>query len=155
MIVMQPKNTSQYLDSKVLTASQPRLHLMMLEGAVRFGRQAASLWSDDASFSEADLFLAKVADIVDELVHGMASRANEISGQLEEQYAFIYRELAAGRINRDKSKLDTCLQLLDYHRETWKLACEKIEAGDGAPSPRAVPIPHLPSVPTNGLSLEA
>ena len=31
---------SSYLESKVLTAPPHRLHLMLIEGAIRFGRQA-------------------------------------------------------------------------------------------------------------------
>ena len=34
---------STYLESKVLTAPPQRLHLMLIEGAIRFGRQAEEL----------------------------------------------------------------------------------------------------------------
>jgi flagellar protein FliS len=162
---MSPPTNSQYLDGKVLTASQPRLHLMLLDGTLRFGRQAKELW-DEENFSETDQLLGRVADILDEMTRSVSAGSEESSQQLEEQYAFIYRELAACRINLSVEKLDSCLKLLEFERETWLLACERFEAEIAATG--TAPKPHLrvPSMPTSegpisggpiseGLSLEA
>ena len=142
---MSQPSRNQYLESKVLTASQPQLHVMLLDGALRFGRNAKEIWTEGADFQEVDQKLARMADIVDELTHGTATSEHEISKQLEEQYAFIYRELAACRINQTPKQLDNCLSLLAYQRETWKLATEKIEAEATPPSaPSSKPAtPHL------------
>ncbi|MCA9231682.1 MAG: flagellar protein FliS [Planctomycetales bacterium] len=137
---MSNPSKSHYLESKVLTASQPQLQVMLLDGALRFGRQAEKRWSDGAAFLEVDALLARMGDIVDELTHGVAQAETEFSLQLEEQYAFIYREIAACRINEDAEKLSTCLRLLDYHRETWKLACERVEAEPRTAKPM---LPHM------------
>jgi flagellar protein FliS len=152
----------QYLESKVLTASQPQLHIMLLDGAIRFGRQAQTLWSEGAEYSAIDPLLEKTSDIVDELTHGAAKATGAtkaISKQLEEQYAFIYRELASSRINQESKHLDTALELLGYQRETWKLACEQLERTDHqtpATTPHAAPhVAPTQAAPQSGLSLEA
>lgn len=151
---MSKPSDSQYLESKILTASQPRLHLMLLEGALRFGQQAKQTWNDYEAFAESDQYLNRMMDIVEELAMGMSAGDGEISQQLEEQYAFLYRELAASRINRDLQKFDDCLKLLEIHRETWKMACEKVASEPAAPAP-VVPPHHLSQNPTESFSFEA
>ena len=158
---MSHASRDQYLETKILTASQPKLHAMLLEGAIRFGHQAESMWTSDVDFAEVDAVLARMSDIMDELTHGAAAGTEKVSPQFEEQYAFIYRELIASRFNEDREKLLSSLSLLEYQRETWRLACEKMEAEI---EPEKPTIPSRPNPPhihlgeglvTESLSLEA
>ncbi len=153
---MLTPSDSHYLESKVLTASQPRLHLMMLEGALQFGQQAKQRWNDDEAFAETEQLFSRMMDIVEELALGTAASGSEISKQLVEQYAFVYRELTASRINRDLQKLEECLKLLEYQRKTWKLACEKVVADPATPAKTSVlPPHHLSQSSSDSFSLEA
>lgn len=146
---------SQYLEGKVLTASQSRLHLMLLEGALRFGQQARNQWDDQDKRAEVEALLTRTIDIVEELCMGAAAGKLDISKQLEEQYAFLFRELMAARINHDLEKLDASLRLLEFERETWKLACD-LEPEAETATKRIVPASHLDTLPVeSGLSLEA
>ena len=151
---MKYSATSQYLESKVFTASQPQLQLMLLDGALRFGRQAKELWNAKSPFAEVDQQLARMADIVDELTYGAAQGTTEISKQLEEQYAFIYRDLTSSRINQDTEKLDGCLLLLQYQRETWRLVCDRLETEATSVKPLLPHISMKPHHPSQGLSAE-
>jgi flagellar protein FliS len=152
---MSKSSDSQYLESKILTASQPRLHLILLEGAIRFGQQAKQKWNDETPV-ESERLLNRMMDVVEELTLASGSDESEISKQLVEQYAFLYRELGASRIHRDLQKLDECLQLLEFHRQTWKLACEKVAADSPTPSKTPVLPPHrLSPSTTDSFSLEA
>ncbi len=153
---MSTPTNSQYLESKVLTASQPRLHLMMLEGALQFGQQAKQKWNDDEPFDEAEQLLDRMMDIVEELTLGTAAGGDEISKQLVEQYAFVYRELTASRIDRDLQKLNECLKLLEFQRKTWKRACEKLVGDAAMPAKTSVlPPHHLSQSTSDSFSLEA
>ncbi len=121
---MTERSNAQYLESKVKTASQPHLHLLLLEGALRQCRLAeqagrAEYWGE---FYAA---IDKTLDVVEELARSVSGKNNEISEQLEEQYAFLFRELAAARLTLDPQKLAACAKLLDFERETWKQVCEK------------------------------
>ena len=153
---MPTPSDSQYLESKVLTASQPRLHLMLLEGAMRFGQHAKRKWNDNEAVAETELLLSRMMDIVEELTLGAAAGGGEISKQLVEQYAFVYRELTASHINRDLQKLDECLKLLEFQRKTWKLACEKLVADPATLAKTPVlPPHHLSQSTSDSFSLEA
>jgi len=152
---MSHPSRAQYLESKVLTASQPQLHMMLLDGALRFGNQAKETWAKEADFSAAEPMLTRMFDIVEELLQGLASGEESLSKQLEEQYAFVYRELAACHINQDLKQLGSCLELLRFQRETWKLAseqteAEQTEAEQAAPTPIAVP--HMRPISSGGSS---
>jgi flagellar biosynthetic protein FliS len=137
---MAGNTNSQYLEGKILTASQPRLHLMLLEGAqrqCRIAQQAgqAEYWGE--FYASMDKLMA----IMEELVRSVADSKNSIAESLEEQYAFLYRELAAARFALDTNKLAECMKLVDFERETWKQVCDKLDTA--TPSRPAVIAPHL------------
>ena len=62
---------STYLESKVLTASPQRLHLMLIEGAIRFGRQAEESLRKGERAAAATPLLHMI-DIVGELLAAVA-----------------------------------------------------------------------------------
>jgi flagellar secretion chaperone FliS len=139
MMTQSPAASSRYLDSRVTTASQPELQLMLLEGALRFGRQAEGLWNAADQRIECDALLSRTIDILEELVRGATLGTTEASKRLEAEYAFAFRQLALSQLNHDAPPLAAALKLLDFQRETWKLACDKLRA-EATP---AAPMPHL------------
>jgi flagellar protein FliS len=134
------KNAS-YLESKVLTAPPHRLHLLLIEGAIRFGRQAdEALRSGDEV--AAALPLLRVLDIVGEMLVGVRENKNELTLKIAELYLFIFRRVSQAKINADIAALAEALRLLEFERQTWQLACEKLGGDlDAVPAPS----PHLTS----------
>ena len=65
---------SQYLESKVLTASQPRLHLMLLEAAVRKCRVAQQAGQNQSTGVNSMRHVDKAMDIVEELVRSVSGK---------------------------------------------------------------------------------
>jgi flagellar protein FliS len=120
--------TRGYLDSRVFTASQPELQLMLLDGALRFARQAHQAWDDESQQVEADGSMRRTLDVVEELVRSVSGAKASEGQRLEEEYAFIFRELTAAQLGHDAARLDATLKLLEFHRETWRLACEKLRS---------------------------
>lgn len=142
---------SRYLDGRVLTASQPELQLMLLDGAIRFGRQAEQLWNVDEQRLECDSLLNRTNDIVEALVQGLDMNS-EVSRRLADEYAFAFRQIALAQLNHDATPLAAALHLLQYERETWQLACEQLKAAAPAPTPIA-PLAGL-HFESAGLSLQ-
>jgi flagellar protein FliS len=143
---------SRYLDGRVATASQPELQLMLLDGAIRFGRQAEQLWNEPAQRVECDNLLNRTNDIVEALVQGLAITESEISRRLADEYAFAFRQIALAQLNHDAAPLAAALHLLQYERETWQLACEQLKAAAPATTPIA-PLAGL-HFESAGLSLQ-
>jgi flagellar protein FliS len=118
------KNT-QYLESKVLTAPAHRLHLILIEGAIRFGRQAEDALrrgERDAASSP----LLRAIDIVGEMLTGVRQQKGDVNKRLAELYWFLFRRLTEAKIHGDAVPLAEALKLLEYERETWLLVCDKL-----------------------------
>jgi flagellar secretion chaperone FliS len=143
---------TRYLDARITTASQAELQLLLLDGALRFGRQARQLWAEDQR-SECGRLLERTIDIVEELVRSAVIGKTEQSKRLEEEYAFVFRQLALAQLNHDFAALEAGLKILAFQRETWKLACEKLKS-EAAPIARAsLASHHVPSAASQGISL--
>ncbi|HYO26366.1 MAG TPA: flagellar protein FliS [Lacipirellulaceae bacterium] len=142
--------TNRYLDGRVATASQPELQLLLLDGALRFGRQARQIWDDASQSGDADRLVGRTLDILEELVRSVAGSDRAEANRLEEEYAFAFRQLTAAQLGHDGAMLDGALELLAFQRETWRLACEKLRS-------QPMPKPNLDFGPTPaaGFSFQA
>ena len=129
-----------YLETAVLTASPQRLHLMVLDGALRHARRAeAALESGDAAAARLDLGDGRACG--GELISGLDPRHD--SGLVENVkalFVFAYRKLALAELERNVRHLRDGLKVLELHRETW---LQLMEATRAAEPPRPVPAPHI------------
>ncbi len=149
---------ASYLESKILTAAPQRLHLMLIEGAIRFGRQAnEALQRGDAVAAATPLL--RVLDIVGEMLVGVRQNKTELTRKIADLYLFIFRRVSQAKINSDAAALDEALKLLEYERDTWQQLCLKL--GSDALVAKLTP-PHLRSLdtssapsPGSGLSWQA
>lgn len=147
---------SSYLESKILTAPPQRLHLMLIEGAIRFGRQAEELLRrGDETAAAAPLL--RVIDIVGEMLAGVREQKSELNKSLANLYWFLFRRVSEAKIHADAAALADALRLLEYERQTWQLACEKLSGGAGSTGTAR---PHVqtanqPHAPKSGISLQA
>ena len=144
----------RYLESKVLTAPSHQLQLMLIEGAIRYGRQAeAALRRGDRPAASAPL--VRVIDIVGEMLAGVRGSTTALNKKVADFYLFLFRTVAEAKVNDSVEKLAEALQLLEFERETWQLVCDKL----GATEARRPVVPpfgdDLPPSTSVGLSLEA
>lgn len=156
---MADKNR-EYLQARVQTANSAQLHLMLLDGALRFGREAekAVLRADEVA---AQPLLLRTMSIVEELLAGVRHSEAELNEKLAQLYTFTYARLTSVYVNLDKELMAEALRVLEYQQETWRQACEKLATEDrNEPAGKAklpAPKPHLgtTSADAGGLTLEA
>lgn len=161
---MPPQNR-EYLEAKIQTANSAQLHLMLLDGALRFGREAEKgvIRGEELGYQTP---LLRTMKIVEELIAGVRHSEDELNEKLAKLYTFCYARLTSVYVNADKQMMAEALQILEFQRETWRQAVEKL--GEEAPktsgkvavkSKTPAPKPHLggtpAEVPTTGLSFEA
>jgi flagellar protein FliS len=151
---MSMTQTAQYLESKVLTAPPQRLHLMLIEGAQRFGRQAEeALRRGDAEAAAAPML--RVLDIVGELLAVVRAKKSELNSRIADFYWFLFRRVSLAKIHGDAAMLSEVLRLLDYERQTWQLVCDKLEAASAPAAATATFHAHLQRASQAGFTLEA
>lgn len=144
--------TNPYLRTQVLTASPEQLRLMLLDGALRFARQAADgIARKDYEATYNGITQARA--IVLELATSIRADVDpELAQRVRSVYLYIYREMVDASLNRDAVRLEKAIELLQYERETWALLIEKVaaERAAGRPAPGAA----QPETPT-GFSAQA
>lgn len=128
-----------YLETGVLTANPQKLQLLLIEAAIRSvhrGKQSLA-GGDQAAASE---HFIHAQDCVGQLLAGLNyDGATDIVKKLAAIYVFVLRQLAEGSLNRDETKLDDAIRVLEVERETWRQVCERFgshAAGEGASADR-------------------
>src|SRR4051794_18889575 len=130
-----------YLESKVRTAPPQRLHLLLIEGAIRFGRQADEALRRGDELAAAEPLL-RTLDIIGEMLAGVRENKSDLTRKIAELYLFVFRRVSQAKINADVAALAAALRLLEFGRQTWQKLCKKL----GSVSPAATtPSPHMKS----------
>lgn len=152
-----------YLENEVLSASPAKLHLLLVEGAMRTAEQARHHWREGRQ-EQAFESLVRAQEIVTEMMGGLNREAlPELTGRLAAVYLFIFRALVEAGLRHSEAKLDEAVRILAIERETWRAVCEKLKseadpappaARPGAPLPPHFAAPQFDSEP-RGFSLEA
>jgi len=139
-----PKNTNQYLKTKVLTASPEELQLMLYDGAIRFGEQARVAIEKQEIESSYNL-IVRVENIVLELTNSMKDEiAPETCANMRRLYVYCYEQLVEANVKKTIEPLNNALKVLRNLRETWILLMEKLieeragELNDSTALPPAV-----------------
>lgn len=154
---MSQSQRSQYLESKVLTAPSHRLHLMLIEGAIRYGKETeAALRRGDAMAADAPSM--RLIDIISEMLVGVRQNKSELNQKIAQLYIYMFRLAGEAKVNDDPDKLVELLGLLEFECQTWQQVCDKLGSSPAAAAPPRTHIPlslEQPGAPAAGISLQA
>lgn len=147
--------TTAYLRSKVFSATPEELHLMLIEGCIRFcrqGREAMVEKRHEALFNA----LSSAKSILMEMTTSLrADESPDLAAKLHGLYLFMYRRLIDANIEKSPEIIDEVLKLLDYERETWSLVIEKRSREQGGAPAAPKPAHGVPRAPTaSGISFQ-
>lgn len=152
---MASTNPSKHLEAKINTASSAQLHLMLIEGALRFCLKAQHEL-DKNNEGYANEALVRAIDIVGELLAGVKGGETEVNAKLADLYLYLLHTLTSAYVNTDAKKLADVMRVLEFERETWRLACERVHAPQSTPTPTPVIAQHIAMpTPVQGFSFEA
>lgn len=157
---MNPAEPNAYLTNAVMTASPPRLRLMLIDGAIRFLRETQEHWlAHRLALGESTLDRAR--EIVQELIASIdRDKLPEITTRLIDLYAYIYKSLIEAGLKHDRGQLDDVIRVLLIERDTWQIVCDTIST-QNPPAPHIHHARSLPPLEMNtadysgGFSMEA
>ncbi len=125
----------EYLKSAVLTAGPEQLHLMLIDGAIRFaqrGRAGLEARDYEAAFNGFD----RAQQIVIEMNNGLQRDKNpEVVEPMLALNHFIFRRLVDANVRHDLQAVDDALRILRHQRETWEIILDKVRRGDAPAAP--------------------
>ena len=154
---MQTSAREAYLATQVMTATPQKLHLLLIEGAIRWLSAAQHHWRQNQE-EQACEALIRSQEIVSEMLGGVSTGKQEVSRRLAEIYLYVYRTLTEAQLQHEEQKLQDALRVLEIERATWIAVCEKFGAQhDTAPvaTNLAPPLTIQQNLPTGGLSIQA
>jgi flagellar protein FliS len=130
------QTANSYLTTRVMSASPQELRLLLLEGAVKFARQACEgLRTKNFELSYNGFTQARAVAL--ELITGISEDADpDVAEKVRAVFLFIYRELMDASFEKNIARTEKVVELLEYERDTWVLAMERIASekrGGGAP----------------------
>jgi len=140
----KPRNTAEYLKTKVLTASPEQLQLLLYDGALRFGEQARQA-IEEKNVEKSYQMILRVENIVMELHNSMRDDvAPDACANLRRLYMFCYGRLVTANVKKDLAALSEALGILRHIRETWILLMEKLRQERTQQAPLTVAAPDDP-----------
>ena len=108
-----------YLENQVLTATPEQLHLMVIDGAIRFARQAAVALQNN-EMDTARAAIERSRDFVGELLSGLNPAVDrELIADVGSIFLFVFRQLSLVEVDRDPQQIRDAISILEMHRETW------------------------------------
>lgn len=138
-----------YFEEQVLTASPHRLHLMVVEGALRHARRGLE-GLEQQNWELTFQALSKARDCVTELIGGLnPEQSPELVAPTKELFVFAYRNLAKADFERNPQLVRDAIRILEIHRETWIELGQKLSAGQAAAMPAR---PAFDDAPATGRS---
>lgn len=137
---MTPNDTAiAYLRSKVMSASPEELRLLLLDGALRFARMAQA-GLEDRNFEQAYNGFTQCRAIVLELSTTIdTERAPELAQKVGALFDYMYAELVSASLEKDPARVSKVIELLEFERETWVMAMDKLAAERAADHASAHP----------------
>lgn len=121
-----------YRKVDVETASQEKLIVMLLTGAMKFAREAKqSMAAGD--IGETHTFLVKAQDILSELRSALNMDAGEVAQNLDRVYEYLHHLLVSANVEKRPEPIDECVRHLEGLRATWQEAFDHVAQNeDGA-----------------------
>lgn len=115
-----------YLETQVLTATPQKLRLMLIEGALRYGRLAAECHAKREVDSQWCTALGRCNDILTELFSSIREERSSVAVRVQSIYRFLLLQLASISATADLVLLNEVLEVLESERETWRQLCEQM-----------------------------
>lgn len=129
----------QYLETQVLTAPPEQLHMLVVDGALRFARLGVQALGE-ANYELSHESFSRSREFVNELINGLKADGDEaMVVNLQAVFGFVYRALVDADGARDAQAATDAIKILQQHRQTWVELMEKVNSERPASS---TPMPH-------------
>ncbi len=118
---------NQYKETKIATANQGKLIVMLYDGAIKFLNIAMENLDSAKTYDVANTNIIKAQDIITELLLSLNMKeGGEISGNLFNLYLYFKKQLLEANIKKDRELLKPVLDNLKTLRDAW----DKISANE-------------------------
>lgn len=130
------RQSDNYLDSMIASASPARLRLMLIEKGVEVARHLSSIWRETPGKRGTNEHSLKLFELLSELLSGVTDKNVEVCRTVADMYVFLCQHLIGAEENGDATMIDEIRLVLETEAETWRMVCAQ-EGGQSSPQSRA------------------
>jgi len=117
---MKSHGYQQYKKTKVETANQGKLIIMLYEGGIKFSKLAKKSL-DNGDYEQANNYLLRAQDIINELMVTLdRDKGGEIANNLYQLYEYMNYQLIQANVKKSSEPIDIVLELMMELLESWK-----------------------------------
>jgi flagellar protein FliS len=117
----------EYLETRITTATAHQLHLMIVDGAIRYALTAETALGQQNQ-READAALDQARGFVSELLCGLdPTRFPQMVDRLKALFVYIHNNLVKAGASRDEHLVKDAVTILRMYRETWLALADKLK----------------------------
>ena len=121
-----------YERTKVETADQRQLILMLYDAAIRFMRKGSAR-IEAGDIEAAHNYLVRSREIVAELLATLKpEKAGEIGQNLQRLYVYVFNRLVEANLSKDTAKVAECIGLMTTLRDGWAQVKQAPQRTEGA-----------------------
>lgn len=133
---MNSNPINAYRQTRVTTASQGKLIVMLYDEAIRQIEQAKQLLDTDGiAYDRVNGAIGKAQDIITELTVSLdLENGGEIAQNLFRLYRFFNNQLVEANFKKEKEPLETVRSFLIQLRDAWKEIADKGQGPDRSSS---------------------
>ena len=124
---MYPNGLNAYKTNSVNYASKEQLLLMLVDGAVKFSKQARQAIIDK-DIKKSHECLVKTQDIFTELMCTIDTSVGEWAQQMFSIYEYIKNSLFNVNLSKDVNELDKVIPLIEEVRDLWYEVDKKVKS---------------------------
>jgi len=118
----------EYLETEVMTAPPHKLHLMVVDTAIRHARCAEEAL-EKRDFETSYMALNHSRDCMIELIAGLdRDRAPDLVDRLKSLFVFAHRRLMEADLKHDPQRARDAREVLELHRDTWLQLVERLRS---------------------------
>lgn len=123
---MPQTNHQTYLETQIRTATPQKCRLLLIEGAIRFARQALEWCDDEERAPQRYVALGRCNEIITELSTSIRVDALPVAAKVKAIYQFLLVQLAELSARKDPKILRDVIGVLEEERETWRQVCDQL-----------------------------
>lgn len=116
-----------YLETEVMTASPPKLRLLLIEGALRLARQSLQSWEEPMPESVFRA-LSSLRKIILQLLTCVEGEDCGLGRNIQSIYMYLFSTVTKAQLSGDARKISEVVKVLEVERETWKILTQRFVA---------------------------
>jgi flagellar protein FliS len=116
---MTPMNSyTSYNQTRIYTATQRELLVMLYDGAIRF-LKVARQGVEEKDIEKAHTNLIKAKRIVSELISTLNTKQGELASNLFSLYNYLFKKIVEANVKKEINPIEECIGILSTLREGW------------------------------------